>query len=139
MKPVALKSVIAVLLLAAMTVMTSCSNGSAQEFKTVSVQTVDSLRRHDASITILDVRTPEEFNSTTGHLPQAKLIPVQELESRINELAQNKGKTIITYCRTGKRSATASGILSGKGFTVINMDGGITAWNEAQLPVERSK
>ncbi len=139
MKRISLRPVVAVLLLAATTVMMACSNGSAQKFKTVSVQTIDSLRQYDTSIVILDVRTAEEYTGESGHLPHAKLIPVQELESRINELASDKGKTIVAYCHSGRRSATASGILTSNGYTVLNMSGGIIAWNNAHLPVEHSR
>lgn len=128
---------IALLIIGFAVTLGACSNSSAQEYKTVSVQTVDSLRHYDSSITILDVRTPEEYVSESGHLPKAKLIPVTELDSRIAELTPDKGKTIVVYCHSGRRSATASGMLASKGYHVLNMDGGITAWNSAGLPTEK--
>ncbi|HET9136964.1 MAG TPA: rhodanese-like domain-containing protein [Candidatus Kapabacteria bacterium] len=137
MKSTLLKTGIAGLLFAASITLIQCSNGSAQGFRTVSVQTADSLRQNDSSVIILDVRTREEYSSETGHLPKAQLIPVQELESRIDELAPYKNKTIITYCRTGRRSETAAAILSKNGYSVLNMQGGIASWNDAHLPVEQ--
>jgi len=79
---------------------------------------------------ILDVRTKDEYESQTGHLPGAILIPVQELENRFHELDSLKGKEIVAYCLAGGRSARASKFLGERGFKVLNMVGGITAWNE---------
>lgn len=77
------------------------------------------------SLVILDVRTQSEYDS--GHIRNAKLIPVTELESRLNEL--NKNDEILVYCKSGGRSSTASQILVNNGFLhVCNMLGGITAW-----------
>jgi rhodanese-related sulfurtransferase len=65
------------------------------------------------------------------------LIPVEDLERRIGELAGIKGKLIIAYCRSGRRSRNAATFLQGKGFRVLNMEGGILAWGKEGLPVER--
>jgi len=81
---------------------------------------------------ILDVRTQEEYNE--GHISGSTLIPVQELEARLNELPRNK--KILVYCRSGNRSATASEILIKNGFTqIFNMKGGITEWKNAGYDV----
>jgi len=80
----------------------------------------------------IDVRTPEEY--AEGHVENAKLIPVQELEERINEVP--KDKQVYVYCRSGKRSAQAATILAKAGYTNIeNVLGGITAWKDATYPV----
>lgn len=82
------------------------------------------------NLVILDVRTQNEYNE--GHLENSVLIPVTELESRIDELSSYKDTEIIVYCRTGSRSATASEILDFNNFTrVFNLLGGITAWESA--------
>ena len=93
----------------------------------------------DSSVILLDVRTPGEFNGEAGHLANSLLIPVQELEQRVDELSQYKDKTIIAYCRTGNRSGTAAAILTKKGFKAKNMEGGIVKWNELHLPVVHEK
>lgn len=66
---------------------------------------------------LLDVRTPEEFQA--GHLPGAKNIPVQELDRRMAELA--KWPSIVVYCRSGARSATAKGMLVRAGHEVLDI------------------
>jgi len=81
---------------------------------------------------VLDVRTQSEYNS--GHIRNAKHIPVGELEGRLDEL--ETADEILVYCRSGGRSASASQILADNGFShVYNMLGGITAWIDAGYPV----
>ena len=93
-----------------------------------------SLAGKDSTVVLLDVRTPEEFNSETGHLAGALLIPVQELEDRVGELTKYHDRTIVVYCRTGHRSTSATGILQKHGFKVMNMEGGITHWRAEHFP-----
>jgi rhodanese-related sulfurtransferase len=81
---------------------------------------------------ILDVRTKDEYESQTGHLPGTILIPVQELENRFHELDSLKSKETVAYCRSGVRSARASKFLGEKGFKVLNMVGGILEWNNVK-------
>jgi len=80
----------------------------------------------------IDVRTPEEY--AAGHVKGAKLIPLQELEERLAEVPHDK--RVYLYCHSGKRSAAAANILVRAGFTNIeNIDGGITAWQDAGYPI----
>jgi rhodanese-related sulfurtransferase len=95
------------------------------------------IEQGDTTLVILDVRTPEEYQSPTGHLENALLIPVQELKTRVSELKTWRAKTIVAYCRTGHRSSQAADILRAEGFTVLNMTGGITSWNERMFPISR--
>jgi len=95
---------------------------------------VSSLIGKDSTVVVLDVRTPEEYNGETGHLPGALLIPVQELEDRVGELTKYRDRTIVVYCRTGHRSTNATEILKKRGFNVMNMEGGITRWQAERLP-----
>jgi rhodanese-related sulfurtransferase len=78
---------------------------------------------------ILDVRTSMEFNQ--GHLNDAVLLPVQELQSRINELAAFKDRDILIYCATGNRSTVASKILTDHDFKQLyNLRRGIVDWRK---------
>lgn len=80
---------------------------------------------------ILDVRSQQEYGE--GHIKDAILIPVDELEERLDEIPA--GKSIITYCRSGRRSASAADILVKNGFTpVYNMEGGILEWESKGYP-----
>ena len=89
----------------------------------------------DSTLVLLDVRTLAEFHGDTGHLAGAKLIPVQELEQRINELSEYQHRTILVYCRTGHRSTAAAQILRNHKFNVFNMTGGIARWRSEDLPI----
>jgi len=89
----------------------------------------------EKNVIFLDVRTPAEFNGTAqdkfGAIKNAINIPVQELETRVNELDKYKDKEIIVYCSHSHRSPRASYILTQKGFThVTNMLGGMSVWKE---------
>ena len=99
-------------------------------------QIIVSDRSSHPNLVILDVRTVSEYEE--GHIPQAMLIPVDELPQRIDELSPFKDDEIIVYCRLGGRSNQASLTLDENNFTsVFDMLGGIEAWKEAGYPVER--
>lgn len=83
---------------------------------------------------LLDVRTVAEFNE--GHIEGATNIPVEELDRYLDRLP--KDKTIVVYCRSGNRSATAATLLKNEGFSsVYDIDGGLIAWGQAKLPLVR--
>jgi rhodanese-related sulfurtransferase len=85
---------------------------------------------------ILDVRTPAEFRSV--HLDDALLIPLQELQARVDELSPYKDSDILIYCATGNRSTVASKILIDRGFNrIYNLRHGIVDWQKHKLPVAR--
>jgi len=76
---------------------------------------------------LLDVRTQEEYDE--GHIDGSLLIPVTELEARLNEIEQYKDTPVLVYCRSGNRSVVASEILIENGFTnVHNMLTGFNGW-----------
>ena len=79
------------------------------------------------NVLILDVRTETEFAS--GHVKDALLIPVQELDARLSELEKFKQKKIIAVCRSGNRSGRATTLLREHGFDAVNMSGGMIEWN----------
>lgn len=81
---------------------------------------------------LIDVRTPQEF--ADGHIPGAVNIPVDALASRLAEVPQ--GQPVVVYCRSGNRSATASQILAGAGYTSIYDMGAIFDWQAAGLPLQ---
>ncbi len=88
----------------------------------------------DPSIVIVDVRTQDEYNGELGHLRGALVIPLQELQSRLGELEGLRGKEILVYCRTGRRSLVAADLLQKNGLNATNVEGGMVEWNERDLP-----
>jgi rhodanese-related sulfurtransferase len=86
--------------------------------------------------TVIDVRTPEEF--AAGHLRDAKNIPLADLGTRIGELEKSKGRSVVVVCQTGARADKAVRQLAAAGFDdVVSLDGGLTAWQAAGLPVAK--
>lgn len=86
---------------------------------------------------LLDVREPGEY--TEVHAPNATLIPLGQLGTRLDEIAAYKDKPIAVMCRSGKRSAKAVHLLQEAGYShVSNVTGGIIAWEKAELNVVRS-
>jgi len=76
---------------------------------------------------ILDVRTQKEYEEI--HIDGTYLIPIQQLQARIDELESKKHEDIFIYCATGNRSTVASKILSDQGFKrIYNLRYGIYDW-----------
>lgn len=87
---------------------------------------------------LLDVRETGEY--AEAHAPDATLIPLGELGTRLNEIAAYKDKPIAVICRSGRRSAKAVELLQGAGYSqVSNVSGGMTAWENAGLEVVRKQ
>ncbi|MCX6082390.1 MAG: rhodanese-like domain-containing protein [Chloroflexi bacterium] len=82
---------------------------------------------------VLDVRQPEEFRE--AHISGAKLIPLGELKNHLADLP--KEREIVAVCASGSRSTSAAKILSGAGYQVLNMRGGMSAWQREKLPVKK--
>ena len=96
------------------------------------MEAVNLINRNNALV--LDVRELTEFE--TGHIVDAKHIPVAALAERMNELKKYKDKPILVNCQRGMRSAKACDILRKAEFTQVhNLQGGIEAWLSAKLPV----
>ena len=76
---------------------------------------------------LIDVRQPGEF--AQSHIPGAQLIPLPEIESRMEELVGEKN--LILYCRTGGRSSVAAALIKDAGprqGALYNLVGGIAGW-----------
>jgi rhodanese-related sulfurtransferase len=99
------------------------------------VQATHLINREDALV--LDVRDPGEFGG--GHILGAKNVPLSRIDAAGSEIAaKRKDKPVIVYCDNGSRSAKAAAALRGQGFArVVNLTGGLGAWQQAGLPVEK--
>ena len=76
----------------------------------------------------LRVRTEEEYYGPLGHINGSILIPINELENRLDELIDYKENTIYVVCRSGNRSGFGKDILNENNFTAVNVDGGMLDW-----------
>jgi rhodanese-related sulfurtransferase len=98
------------------------------------IGTLDATRlMNQGSTLILDVRDGAEYAS--GHLPRARHIPLQELSKRIDEIGKYKDKPVLL---TSKGGSAALRFLKQAGFTTVyQLKGGLAAWQQASLPVEK--
>lgn len=86
------------------------------------------------SVQLVDVRTPQEY--ADGHIEGAININVQSddfIQQAGKELS--KDSPVFVYCRSGRRSLKAVDMLTGLGYKVVNLKGGIIEWEEDGLPV----
>jgi len=82
---------------------------------------------------LLDVRTPEEWDDF--HAPQATLIPLDELASRVDEVPTDRD--VVVICRSGNRSQVGRDTLLAAGHpSATSVDGGMNAWAAAGYPTE---
>src|SRR5450759_2511459 len=83
---------------------------------------------------VLDVREPKEYD--TGHVLNAKLIPLGKLKERMGELEKYRDQPIVVMCRSGNRSGTACFLLGKQGFAqAYNLAGGVQAWQKINFPL----
>ena len=98
-------------------------------------QAVQLINRRDA--VVLDVRSAADYKA--GHITNARNIPEGELDQRLKELERVKAKPIIVSCARGNRSAAVAARLRKLGFAeVLSLRGGIAAWQQANMPLEKS-
>ena len=91
---------------------------------------------NNEDVVLLDVREPAE--TTIGKITRAIQIPVGSIAKRIGELNKHKDKNFIVYCKSGARAGIACRALNKAGFEkVYSLNGGITAWQDAHLPISR--
>lgn len=103
--------------------------------KDVDCQGAMQLINHKRAV-VLDVREDNEYKS--GHVLNAKHIPLGKLSQRLGELEKYREQPIVVVCRSGNRSCAASALLGKQGFSQIyNLNGGVTAWRKANLPLEK--
>lgn len=81
----------------------------------------------EESVIILDVRTQEEYD--TGHIPNAILIPHDQITDLANSNLPDKEQLILVYCRSGNRSKIAAKSLAELGYTNVKEFGGINTWS----------
>ena len=101
------------------------------------VGTLDATRLMNQGTTlILDVRDNAEY--AEGHLPRARHIPLEELSGRLDEIGKYKEKPVLVTCKSGGRARNAARVLKQAGFTTVyQLKGGLGAWREASLPLEK--
>ena len=100
-------------------------------FKNITVTELVKLQQQ-GNLKLIDVRTGAEI--ARGKIPQGEALPLHLLPLRMHDL--DKSATTVFYCQVGGRSAQAAAFAAANGFSdVYNLQGGITAWAHADLPI----
>ena len=108
-----------------------------QKFSVIGPSAAISLINREDTV-LLDVRETAEIKD--GMLNGAIHIPLSAAKSRLGELDEHKDDHVLVYCRSGNRSGSVCRQLTARGFEhVYNMSGGIMAWQDAHLPVQKTK
>ena len=109
---------------------TAKDSGREYTFMTITAkeakEKMDNMDKSNLSYTILDVRTPEEYEDE--HIENALLIPDYDLIDKIVDTVPDKKTVLFVYCRSGRRSAAAAENLSALGYESIYDFGGIIDW-----------
>ncbi len=99
-------------------------------------QATQLINREDALL--IDVRDPGEYGA--GHILGAKSVPLARLEAGEvpHDVAKKKERALILYCERGERAEKAAAALRKAGFAkAVTLSGGIAAWRQAGLPVQK--
>jgi rhodanese-related sulfurtransferase len=89
--------------------------------------------RKDASLLLLDVRTPDEY--AAGHVPGAVNIPYDKVATHLAEIP--KDDEVVLYCHSGRRAGLAAEVLAANGYTrLAHLEGDMQGWQGAGRPVE---
>jgi thioredoxin len=114
--------------------LSSCSNGQSQKYKSNLSAIEFSKKIADLpAITIIDVRSPEEFEG--GHIQNAKNFDWNgnDFDNKISAI--DKSKPVLVYCLSGGRSSSAAKKMRDDGFKeVYELDGGMMQWRNSNLP-----
>ncbi len=89
------------------------------------------LRERRQGVQVVDVRWPNEWEA--GRIEGALHIPLDELDERLDEI--DRGRPVVTVCRTGSRSSTAAEHLRAEGIAAESLDGGLQRWADEGLPL----
>ncbi|MFA6498499.1 MAG: rhodanese-like domain-containing protein [Desulfurivibrionaceae bacterium] len=110
------------------------SSGQIPIFRSLSPQEAKSLIEARKDLVLVDVRSPQELYE--GSIPGSQLIPFGELAQ--GRMTLPTGKPILLICAVGGRSYAVGQYFSGKGYgEIYNLNGGISAWKAAGLPLQQ--
>ena len=83
---------------------------------------------------VVDVREPEEYAS--GHITNAKNIPLSQLDERLPQVVKNKALPVVLVCGKGPRAARAETAAKKLGYEKAQtLAGGMKGWRDAGMPV----
>ena len=120
--------------------MTSCSNaGTVENSSATPISVADAKKIHGrAGIEFVDPRPAKEIANTTGKIPGARLISIEDVEAgNLPPVFTDKTLRVVTTCMAGPMAHKAAAAFANVGFGSVNwIEGGTTAWVEAGFPTE---
>lgn len=106
--------------------------------KNIKATEAEKLLKADKQITILDVRTPEEY--TEGHIPGAKNLNLFDPAFKAKLAALEKDKPYLVHCASGNRSSRVRDMMQAMHFTnIYHMQDGFNAWRKAGEPIVKGQ
>jgi rhodanese-related sulfurtransferase len=104
----------------------------------VNIEAIEAVKLINNDAVVIDLRSVDAFSK--GHIVNARNIPSDELEAKMDNLASIKSKPIVAVCDAGITSTKAVTSLRAAGFeSVYGLKGGMTGWGQAGLPVVTGK
>ncbi|MCP4300542.1 MAG: rhodanese-like domain-containing protein [Gammaproteobacteria bacterium] len=104
----------------------------------VNVEAGDAVKLINKDAVVIDIRSADAF--ACGHIVNAKNIPNDELDGKIEQLEQYKATPIVAVCDAGVTTTQAVNKLRKSGFeSVFGLKGGMSGWGQAGLPVVTGK
>jgi rhodanese-related sulfurtransferase len=94
------------------------------------------LMNNEDDALIIDIRAEADYKK--GHIKGAKNIPLTNMTAGLDKYTTYKNKSVLIYCNSGNSATRAIKLLKAAGFDKVNnLDGGIAAWKEANMPLSK--
>jgi len=116
------RAIILIYVIGAILTLLSCSSS---DYKKISAKEAKAMM-DEGGVIVVDVREQSEYDS--GHIENAILMPLGEIDDIAGDIIPNKDSVILVYCRSGNRSATGAEKLISLGYNNVYDFGGIIDW-----------
>lgn len=112
-------------------------SGLFRGFKALRPGELTALVNRDNAL-VVDLRPPADFDK--GHIPGSKNVQMSQFDPENKQLAAARSLPVVLVCRSGQTAGTAASRLRKAGFERVHiLDGGITAWQQADLPLAKGR
>ena len=115
---------------------TEKKQNGAVSYRSLSPQDGWAILQKKQKVTVLDVRTPDEYHYS--HLPDSINLPVNKLESKAKQTLGHRNHTILIYCQSGSRSKQATKILYAMGYTHVYDIGGLATFYKQRPQTQKT-
>ena len=122
------------LMLIILTLTLSGCDTAAGNYQHLTPEDAAEVMETEKNFIILDVRTQDEYDKK--HIPNAVLLPIEELRKGNFELLPDKNQKILVYCWTGRRAEDSAKILAENGYKNVYDFGGLVDWKGKVVGIE---